>query len=47
MEKYVETLRQYLGNRRHFTKKKFKMIGTIHRGISNNIFTIEEVLSKL
>lgn len=47
MEGYVELTKQYLAGRRNISKKVFKLVGTIFRGINNNRFTFEEVEKEL
>ena len=47
MGEYTDELRQHLDKRRDWTKKRFKVAGTLYRGITRGRFTIEQGLNKL
>ena len=45
---YTEMFRKYIGkDRKRYTKKIFKIMGTIYRGVTKERFTWEEVEEKL
>lgn len=47
MAEYTRLLQEHLVEQRHFTKTRFKIAGTIYRGVNNNRFTLEQGLNKL
>lgn len=47
MAKYTKLLREYLGKRRDVTKKVFKIVGRIYRGVTKGRFSLEEALKTL
>lgn len=48
MEEYTEMFRKYIGkDRKRYTKKIFKIMGTIYRGVTKERFTWEEVEKEL
>lgn len=47
MEEYTNTLKDYLGTRRNFGKKVYRIVATLYRGVINGRFTYEQGLSAL
>lgn len=47
MGEYTDELKQHLNKNRNWTKKRFKVAGTLYRGVNNNRFTVEQGLNKL
>lgn len=44
MEQYIESLKDYLQGRRDTTRKVYKIVGTLFRGVQNKRFTWEQGL---
>lgn len=48
MEEYMEILKNYIGEDRHtYTKRMFKVMGTLYRAVSKGRITWEQGLCKL
>lgn len=44
MEEYIETLKDYLQDRRDTTRRVYNIMGTLFRGVQNKRFTWEQGL---
>lgn len=48
MEEYMEIFKEYIGEDRHtYTKRMFKVMGTLYRAVSKGRITWEQGLVKL
>ncbi len=47
MERYVDLLKDYLGDRRDFGRLVFNYVGTLYRAINNKRITWEQGMEKI